>query len=361
MTLYAAKVVGRLGADGSDAVSVVPVDVGSVRSGPDGDASRILAARRFFESVDAALGAHRPSWIHERLSLFAGAGTELATRHGLARVVEVNAPVADERIDHFALHLVEEAYRAERAALAGARVAAVSGPMASWALSRGASESTVIPNGADTTRLAPGRWTRSRGIVRRDLGFPPDLPVVGFVGSLKPWHGVERMIDAVASASHRGRLGLLVVGDGPQRERVLEAVATLPPLVHPVFVGAVPSASVPPYVAAMDIAVAPYLQSGSFYFSPLKVAEAMAAGLPVIASDFPPVREMLGDTGVLVDPGDDSALAQAISGLAGDPSERRRLGLAGRARAVRRLDWRSVAQRTIALGLDAEHVTSGVG
>ena len=358
VTLYAAKVAGPLSATGSEGVTVVPVDVGPVRSGPDGDATRLEATRRFFVIAGAALDADRPDWVHERLSLFAGGGTAMAADRDLPRVVEVNAPVADERQAHFALHLATEARQAECDALRGARVVAVSRPMATWALSKGASDATVVPNGADTVGLTPERWVEARRMVREELEFSDDLTVVGFVGSLKPWHGVELLVEAVAAASSQGELGLLIVGDGPQRDSVDAAVRTMPPSVRPALIGAVPSREVPRYLAAMDLAVAPYLPNDCFYFSPLKVVEAMAAGLPVVASDFPPVRELLGSTGALVTAGDLAQLADVIHRLAADPDGRSRMAVAGRARAVQGRDWRAVARRTIAAGLEPDTVIS---
>ena len=139
-----------------------------------------------------------------------------------------------------------------------------------------------------------------------------------------------------------------------------EAVRTLPDGVRVAVTGSVPAYDVPRYLAAMDVAVAPYLPSPHFYFSPLKVAEAMAASLPVVASDFPPVRDLLGDTGLLVPAGDVDALARALWQLAVEPDTRARLALEGRARAVGSLDWMAVARRTIdvATGAAERHEVS---
>ena len=354
VTLYATRVVGLLSAPGADRVAVVPVDVGPMPSGPAADARRMDAAARFFEAVEPVLATDPPNWVHERLSLFAGAGTVMASRLGLPRVVEVNAPVASERRAHFSLSLPEEAAAAERTALAGASVVAVSEPLAAWAAALGAARTAVVPNGAILDPLGPRGRAEARRRHRHHLGFGDDCVVVGFTGSLKPWHGVELLVEAVGLASDRSSLALLVVGDGPGREAVERAVARLGDTVQVAMTGAVPFRTVPEYLAAMDLAVAPYLPAEAFYFSPLKVAEAMASLVPVVASDFPPVRELLGESGVLVPPGCPAALADAIVALASDPAERRRHAADGWARAVARLSWRRVAQRVAdAVPIDA--------
>jgi glycosyltransferase involved in cell wall biosynthesis len=356
--LYAATVVGPLRSRGAGQVEVLPVEVGRVRSGPEADSTRLAAAQAFFESIEPDVRAFQPDWIHERLSLFAAGGTELASTLGVPHVVEVNAPVADERIAHFGLRLTGDAHLAEREALRGARAAAVSEPLASWATELGATDATVIPNGADTGQLEPARWSSAGLELRRQLGFDEGRPVVGFVGSLKPWHGVELLLDAVSELAESLAIGVLIVGDGPRRAMVDELARNLPASIRVAVTGSVPSDEVPRYLAAMDIAVAPYLPNDKFYFSPLKVVEAMASGLPVIASDFGPVRDMLGTTGILVPSGDTTALAVAVGELASDPERRRRLGGAGRSRAVAQMDWLAVASRTMDLGMTAHRVSA---
>ena len=347
VTLYAAKVVGPLSARGADQVEVVPVDVGPVRSGEDADRTRMRACGRYFDEVAALLDRRPPDWVHERLSLFAGQGTAVSGALGLPRIVEVNAPVADERRRHFSLSLVAEATQAERDALRDASVVAVSGPLVDWSLANGAASAVMVPNGADTDWLDRSRWLRQGAELRAGLGFAESQLVLGFAGSLKPWHGVEILVEAVREASRGADVGLLIVGDGPRRSAVEDAVRTLPDTVRVVLTGSVPAYDIPRHLAAMDVAVAPYLPSQDFYFSPLKVAEAMAASLPVVASDFPSVRDLLGDTGVRVPAGDVVALARALWDLAVAPDTRARLGQEGRDRAVESLDWTSVARRTI--------------
>ena len=349
VSLYAAKVVGPLRAAGAAGVRVVPVDAGAVASGTAGEPSRIAASHRFFDAVGRHLDADPPHWVHERLTLFAGQGTELCSSRGLARVVEVDAPVAAERARHFGLERTAEAELAEHRALDGARVLAVSEPLARWAVARGAVEAVVVPNGAETAALDPSRWAPRGHQLRAETGLEGRV-VVGFAGSLKPWHGVELLVDAVAGTGRvlGRRLGLLVVGDGPLRSRLEWATRRLAGDVDAVLTGAVPFAEMPGYLAAMDVCAAPYLPSEDFYFSPLKVAEAMAAGRAVVASDFAPVRQLLAGTGELFPPGDAGALRDLLVGLATSPARRAELGSRARRSAVERLDWEAVARRTMA-------------
>jgi glycosyltransferase involved in cell wall biosynthesis len=348
VTLYAARVSGPMTSRGSDTVRVIPIDVGPVASGAKAEATRISAIETFFDGVERHLTARKPSCIVERLSLFAGRGAELAKSLGVARVVEVNAPVAEERRRHFGLRFEEEACRAEHRALSNARVVAVSAPLASWAIGMGASTASVVANGADVDGLDPSRLSLLAPRTRRRLGFSMSQPVIGFAGSFKPWHGLDVLIDAVALIAGSVQLGLLIVGDGPERARVTDLLRRLPDGVTVATTGAVAFSRVPEYVAAMDIAAAPYVATDTFYFCPLKVVEAMAAGRAVVASDFPPIRQLVGETGVLVSPGSSHSLAQALYALVSDANARDILGSSARARAVERSSWSSVAEALVA-------------
>ena len=159
--------------------------------------------------------------------------------------------------------------------------------------------------------------------------------VVGFVGSLRPWHGVEVLCQAFGRVAGDPRFHLLVVGDGPERRSVRALEARFPDRVT--LTGGVSHEDVPRYLRAMDMAVAPYPNLDRFYFSPLKVLEYMAAGRAVVASGIGQVAELIrdGSTGILVPPGDPDALAAHLRELADDPGRRELLGHAA-AQAVRR-------------------------
>jgi glycosyltransferase involved in cell wall biosynthesis len=105
----------------------------------------------------------------------------------------------------------------------------------------------------------------------------------------------------------------------------------------------------------MDVAVAPYPPQPNFYFSPLKVYEYMAAGLPVVASRIGQLAELIHDgiDGLLCPPGDAMSLARALEQLQQAPQLRASLGLAARESVLHNYTWHAVAQRIFQLSDDA--------
>ncbi len=336
----------RAAGSAPEGVELLVLEPGPLPGGPQGDARRAAAVARFFSAAEPAIRVFRPELLYERLSLFAGDGAGLAGRlGGVPRLVEINAPVTAERAGYRGVADAGFGERLERLALAGAHAVAVSPPLAAWARTRGVAHVTVVSNGVDVARFAPD--SRRAGPVRRALRLE-GCEVVGFAGSLKPWHGVDVLLDAAARlAPRRPRLRLLVVGDGPERGR-LERLAAESLGDRARFTGAVPPDAVPDHLAVFDVAAAPYLPPASgvgFYFSPLKVVEAMAAGLPVVASRFRPIETLLAGHGRLVPAADAAALAGAIAGALDDPQSPEE------AAAVRGLaaahDWNAVIRRLL--------------
>ncbi|MHB1739815.1 MAG: glycosyltransferase family 4 protein [Actinomycetes bacterium] len=342
VTLVAQTMVGAA----PPGVDTVHLPSGPYPRGPEGERARHDDLIRFYEQAEVALEARRPDVVCERLSLFAGGGARLATRLGAGRVVEVNAPVADERARYATLHQPDLAHACERQALAGARVVAVSDPLTHWARQQGATRATTVPNGVDTSRFHPTS-SAERLRVRSELGFEADHEVVGFVGSLKPWHGIDLLLEAmVRLARRRPRLRLLVVGDGPMAPAV-DAAASGSLAGRIVRTGPVHTDRVPRLVGSVDVAAAPYRGREEFYFCPLKVVEAMACAVPVVASALPPIVTMLAGTGVLVPPDEVDGFVEAFDELLSSGARAAALGRAARVHAVARYDWHAVARRIL--------------
>lgn len=332
-------------------VHVAHLDPGPLPKGLGADTGRLRAAMDFGRRSEPLVRAFAPDLVYERLSLMYAGSARLATALGVPRLLEVNAPVVDEWSRHRPLNLRGLATELESRAVGGAEVVAVSAPLAGWARERGGAHTTVVTNGVDVQRFRPptdAADAADRHELRAVLGLA-GCDVVGFVGSLKPWHGVEVLVAAVAGlVPERPSVRLLIVGDGPQRASLVGQVARLGLRDQVVFTGAVPAAAVPRYVAALDVATAPFLPSKSFYFSPLKVAEAMACGRAVVASRLGPIEAMGGAAVVLVAPGDAAVLGAALGGLLADPTQRAAMGDSARRLARDALSWDGVVQRTLA-------------
>jgi glycosyltransferase involved in cell wall biosynthesis len=286
--------------------------------------------------------------IYERYSLWSYAGMEHAVARRLPGLLEVNAPLIDEQARH---RILVDRAGAERAAwrafAAASALLAVSDGVAEYLRVSPAARGrvAVVPNGVDPVRFT----SRPR---RGDGPY-----TVGFVGTLKPWHGLEVLLAAFALLRERvPSARLLIVGDGPEREALERAAAGLGLGPAVTFTGAVAPAAIPALLGQMDVAVAPYPHAERCYFSPLKLYEYMAAGLPVVASRVGQVATTIahGRSGLLCPPGDAEALAAALVRLHADPALRARLGSAARADVVERHTWDAVAARILALaGLGA--------
>ncbi len=282
--------------------------------------------------------------VYERYSLFGTAGCEFARQHDLPYVVEVNAPLVLEARAYRGLHLEKLALDVAAHVFSQAdHVVTVSQAVRDWVLSL-ASEArvTVLPNGVDTDRIKPAPASPEWRM--KATGGNPDARVVGFVGRVRPWHGLDRLIAALAAArAEQADLRLCVVGDDGDAARDLqEQVRRLGLQDAVVFTGAVAPEEIPAALNAMDIVAAPYPSLENFYFSPLKVYEYMAAGKPIVASSIGQIRDVIEDgrTGLLVPPGDEDALAAALVRLCREPGLGRTLGEQARREAVENHTWR---------------------
>ncbi|MGH2531377.1 MAG: glycosyltransferase family 4 protein [Thermomicrobiales bacterium] len=295
----------------------------------------LLHAADFRHRVAPRLHAFAADLIYERYSLLGTAGLSLAHELAIPLILEVNAPLSDEQAAHRGLHFAATARALEREIVSAAdHVIAVSRPLAEWLIACGVAPErvSILPNGVDVDRFAAGAARRNE--IRARLGIAPNQAVVGFVGTLKAWHGTANLIRAVAALRHGGVApSLLIVGEGPQRAELTALAAAEEIAAATTFTGAVGHDEMPGYLAAMDVAVAPYDAAPNFYFSPLKLFEYLAAGRPVVAAAIGQVAECVaaGETGLLYPPGDVAALAAAIESIVADPSRAASLGRAGQA------------------------------
>jgi len=336
----------RLGGDPPPELERVEViELGKSPSGKRDGAAREAWLLEANTTLDAALAqCESLDLVYERHALFSHAAMEHAAARGIPGLLEVNAPLVEEQEKHRSLSnraaAEESALRAWNAATA---VLAVSSPLASWLQEQVEHPERVhvVPNGVDLGRFGSCA-----------TGPPAPKPfTAGFVGSLRPWHGLDTLAEAFALLRRDWpEARLRIVGDGPGREALEQQLAELGALEATEFSGAIRQEEVPAVLAGLDAALAPYPALDDFYFSPLKLYEYMAAGCPVIASSIGQVADVVDHEvdGILVPPGDARATADWLLKLARSPELRKRLGTAARAKMAGR-DWVDVARRVLGL------------
>jgi glycosyltransferase involved in cell wall biosynthesis len=361
--VHIGEMIAALKRRGHEVVVVAPPTVTQARFGEGGGLVawlRRLLPRAVGEVLELAYSLsafvqlwrawkrHRPDVLYERYNLFLLAGVWLRRITGLPMLLEVNAPLAAERKRHGGLALRRLAAWCERLAWGSAdAVLPVTRVLADAAAAAGVAERRlhVIGNGVDAARFAADGI---RDAARRELGLEGRL-VLGFSGFVRPWHGLEAALDAMARIPERPDLHLLVAGDGPARAALEDCARALGLGERLTVLGVVSRQRMPMVLAAVDVALQP---SAVPYASPLKLFEYMAAGLAIVAPDQPNIREILSDgrDALLFPPGDAEAFRLAIRSLSADAELRRRLGRAARATiAERAYTWDANAARVEAL------------
>ncbi|MGH9135641.1 MAG: glycosyltransferase family protein, partial [Acidimicrobiales bacterium] len=122
----------------------------------------------------------------------------------------------------------------------------------------------------------------------------------------------------------------------------------------------VPPSAVPALLAGAQIGLCPYPADAPDYFSPIKLFEYLAAGLPVVAADLPGVADVAGDVAVCIPPGDAAAFADAVAELAADPNRRAKLGAEGRRLAITAHTWSHRARGVLALATEDHRLAARV-
>lgn len=311
---------------------------------------RELRKRDVVERVAAhgleAAARLRPHVVYERLSLFGTAGLRVATTAGARHVVEINALLTREEASWRGLHDANLAQAAEGTVLAGAdlRVAVSEEVAAEVRPFSAGGPVIVVPNGVDVDlfRDRPGRAG-----ARAELGLPASARLLCFTGSLRPWHGLDTAIEAMTALPND--VHLVVAGDGPVRSELERRAHELGLGARVHWLGQVPHRRIPLVLAACEVALAPYPALQEFAFSPLKLYEYLAAGIPVVASSIGQIQQALdgGRWGYLAAPGDPAALAAGIADVMGDPLPATLRAEKARAYALVEHGWQSRAQQVL--------------
>jgi glycosyltransferase involved in cell wall biosynthesis len=303
-------------------------------------------SQRFDIDADGPWSGTHIELVWQRHDLFHTAGLDLARRLGAPSVLFVPAAKVWEA-DGWGTtrpgwgRWLER--RGERPALLGADLVACGSELVVEQVLRiGVPHRRVLltPTGVDLELFAE---LPDPTPLRRRLGLQDRL-VVGWVGSFRRFHALEQAVEAAAAVSGAA---LLLLGDGPERARIERLAHDLG--VSATFTGTVPHDELPTYLAAMDVAVILAPRDEPFHYSPLKLAEYLAAGLPVVAPAAGQLAQRLTDgaDAVVVPPHDVGAVVAALRRLRDDPEERARLGKAARAAAEAEWSWDHQVRRVV--------------
>ncbi|MCB9854226.1 MAG: glycosyltransferase family 4 protein [Phycisphaerales bacterium] len=295
-----------------------------------------------------ALGDWRPDAVIERLSLYGQAGADIAAALNVPHILEVNAILTEEARTYRSLEFSNLAERIQERTLQRADgVIAVSDELARRIVELGVNPKHVhvVPNGYDPT-MFQGLPSREQCASEFGVG---DSFVVGFSGSLKPWHGVDVLLAAFDRFSARHPMSrLLIVGAGPMEMSLRESAKRVQRPETVVFTGALPHELVPRALRAMDVAVAPFRYQEGFYFSPIKLFEYMASGACVVASRLGQIRDIVedGGDGLLCEPDSAEDLCAKLVRLEAAPDMRHRLAARAARRVHERFTWNHAACKT---------------
>ncbi len=200
---------------------------------------------------------------------------------------------------------------------------------------------TVVPNGADAEVFMP----RDPAEARQRLGIPAEGPVISYVGKLVPRKGVDTLIEAmgILAARAAGAPRLVMAGIGGMREPLEQRAAELGVADRITWLGKVPHDDVGWVMSAGDVFVLPSLSEGL----PTVVCEAMACGLPVVATAVDGTPEIVDDpaTGLLVQPHDAGGLAAALARVLDHPDLARDMGAEALRRSEAEYTWAANARR----------------
>ncbi|MFB9217860.1 glycosyltransferase family 4 protein [Vibrio sinaloensis] len=293
------------------------------------------------------LSRHAPfEFIYERYSLWSHAGMSFGHKQNIPTILEVNAPLVEEQKKYRALHDEQSAYNISKLCFKQATtILAVSEQVAGYldSFKEAKGKIHVLPNGVNTDKFRHCCHNTPHNQLSATIGF---------VGTLKPWHGVELLIEAFALVLKlHPHCRLLIVGDGPELSALKQQAKRLNIEQSITFTGSVSPERIDEYYNQMDIAVAPYPKQHHFYFSPLKIYEYMAAGLPTISSNLGQINRIIrhGETGLIYDAEHPESLVFALSFLIHKPELALQLGNKAREEAELKHSWDFRVQSILSL------------
>jgi glycosyltransferase involved in cell wall biosynthesis len=289
--------------------------------------------------------------ILDRYITFSGAGFLYSLFSATPLVLEVNSPHVEELIYRYNIvdPLVRGALRTWVAAMFR-RAELVVSPSLEIVPRLARTKTRLVEWAANVELFSPDLATSERTVkLKRETGLKGRGPIVIFVGTFRRWHGVRYLPDIVEKVTARHpTLRFLLVGDGDERGAIEAEISRRGLEARTIFMGSIAYEDMPHVLSMGDIGIAPYdvrayppLAKYGFFWSPLKIFEYMAAGLPAVVFGYDYLARVVadGERGLVVPPDDVDLFAEAVLELAGSAQKRRAMGKAGREYVVENYSW----------------------
>jgi len=300
----------------------------------------------YYKLKDAVI-RHNPDFLYERYNLYMSAGVWIKKRFKLKMLLEVNAPICDERIKYDGLALKSFARWTERYAWKNADfVLPVTNVLANLIKRENvpSEKIQIIPNGINRDKFSQ---LLSTAEAKAKLGLDGVI-VLGFTGFMRDWHGLDRLIDILAK-DDSVKKHLLIVGDGPARKSIEEKAKKYNVQDRVTITGIVKRDDIIHYVSAFDLALQPDVVS---YASPLKLFEYMALGRAIIAPETDNIKEVLTQNvdALLFDKDNRDDFVNKVVELCENSELRTKIGEGARKTILEhKYYWEHNAQRVISL------------
>ncbi|MGB8216457.1 MAG: glycosyltransferase family 4 protein [Candidatus Methanoperedens sp.] len=291
------------------------------------------------------LSDQKPELIHERFHTPNPFGRYLAEKVHIPRILEVNSLYIEDGAYKNRLTVklatIDRSKQFENADA----IITQTGSLKKIILTLTDKPVYVVPNGVNTELFRPD----APSSIRQDLNLKPEDIIVTFLGSFREWHGVHRIPEIASEIKKRhSNVKFVLIGSGPLFAQV-NSIKT----DNMFLTGPVEYEKIPGLLASSDILIAPfdnsrfdYFEKYGFWWNPVKLFEYASAGRPVVSYDYPEIRNIAGECGLLAEPGNMNDFIDKLSTLIENSRLRIELGKKGRAIAVREYDWKVRALQT---------------
>ena len=296
--------------------------------------------------LEKAIDEFKPEIIYDRYAHFSFSALWAAKRNKLPLILEVNSPYSIQKRQWEKLYFPWLSEMGERKIFnAAPHIIVVSTPLKKIVMNYGvpAERITVLPNGTDPERFNPNI---DDAPLREKLGLQGRV-VMGFVGILRRWHNIDKLINILEEIDLPKRNAtMLFLGDGPSYHELVAYNKEKGSEEWIRFLGRIPHNEIQNYIAMMDIAISPHATP---YSSPMKILEYMAMEKAILAPDMENIRDLLkdGETALLFKPDDAESLKEKLLLLIKDAKLRETLGKNARRKVIENFTWKGNALKTI--------------